>query len=84
MTYMAKNPPSLHPHLRQILGLSLDEAREIAVVLGYRVEVLLPIIETNPWGEDEETGWVLNQSPYAPDKIKVNLDHQGKVVSYDY
>lgn len=78
------NPPPLPPQLRQILGKTLENAREIAEAVGYRVEVLIPEKGINVWGEEEETGWVITPSSYASNKINVNLDENGRVTSFDY
>jgi hypothetical protein len=84
MINKAMNPPSLPPELLQILGLSLEDARSIASAIGYRVEVLIPKTKVNIWGEEEETGWVMTPSSYAPDKINVALDENGNVSLISY
>lgn len=78
------NPPPLPPQLRQILGKTLEDAREIAKAVGYRVEVLIPEKRINVWGEEEKTGWVITPSSYASDKINVTVDENGRVTSFDY
>lgn len=78
------NPPPLPARLRRILGQPLENAIAIASDLGYRVEVLIPETKTDVWGESEETGRVIVKSRYAPDKINVELNENGNVVSFDY
>lgn len=78
------NPPPLPTQLKQILGLSLEDARKTAEAIGYRVEVLIPEKKANIWGEEEETGWVLPPSNYALDKINVAFDENGCVTSISY
>ena len=77
------NPPPLPPQLRKILGQPLKSARAIASRLGYRVEVLVPGTKVNIWGEEEQTGWVITPSSYAADKINVELDENGNVLSFN-
>lgn len=84
MTNKAMNPPPLPAQLKQILGLSLEDARKTAEAIGYRVEVLIPEKKVNIWGTKEKTGWVLPPSKYAPDKINVALDENGCVTSISY
>lgn len=73
------------PHqLLKILGLSLEDARKIAEAVGYKVEVLVPEIRLNVWGEEEETGWVITDGSYAPDRIYVALDENGDVSLVSY
>lgn len=72
------------PKLLNMLDKSLEEARKMAESFGYRVEVLIPETRVNVWGEEERTGWLINPSRYAPDKVKVELDENGNVVSVNY
>lgn len=74
------NPPPLPPKLiKEILGKSLDDAKTVANRFGYRLEVLVPILE-----DGEETNWVLVPSRYDSRKLNVELDESGYVVSVDY
>ena len=77
-------PPLLGPQLRQMLGKPVDEARAIAKNYGYRLEVLIPEVRVNSWGEEEQTGYAIIRSSYDPRKLNVGLDESGNVVSYDY
>ena len=84
MTKKQINLPEIALSRQEILGKPLNEARAIAEKRGYRLEVLIPDIEIDAWGEEHETGYAIAPSNYDPHKLNVSLDESGNVASYDY